>query len=586
MTEPKQSMRFLGLTGCLIFLATSMAMACPDSNLEAEKVLSLRGLDKIEIIPSVPGKQVSFSQCEDFASESIGYINSEPSLALEVSQQLSSGFDLGGRSACDTNLTVQKPDGSFIYDDDSGSSRQPLLFIDGAPGIYNVWLGQYDPTLECSAFISLTPIQSQCPDLPSGIIESLNLLPGQSDQLSGLTTQAGGGLDLRGCDNLSGLEDDEIIGFVNPHPNFSFQIADVDAGDNEAGLSLQVPGMCDTALLVRDQEGTWYFDDDSLGELAPQLTLPLKGLISFDVWISVYNSDLCEVELLVEETSDQDLLGSGLCPAQGRPAVWRIILDGENVERPLDTAYGSDIDIGVCEDSYDLVVPSGSFSYTPQVNFVVEEGGAEFLNIQAQGSCDGVLLVSTPDKGWLFNDDYDGFNPGLSINALQTGTYSVWVGALGSDEDCTGQILYNTAPPACPSADLAAKETYTYTATDLGESKVHSIIAGGDTNAKSCNPLEGLTYQGYFMDRPDFAFDLDINDLSQVEIFTALNCDTVLLVQDASGDWIYNDDSDTGNGDSLISIVGTSGRYRVWVGTYGSNLCESSLTLRRTLSKD
>jgi hypothetical protein len=56
------------------------------------------------------------------------------------------------------------------------------------------------------------------------------------------------------------------------------------------------------------------------------------------------------------------------------------------------------------------------------------------------------------------------------------------------------------------------------------------------------------------------------------------DCDTVLLVNDATAEWFYNDD-DTSL-DPAITIEGAAnGVYDIWVGTYGPETCPAVLTI-------
>jgi hypothetical protein len=60
-------------------------------------------------------------------------------------------------------------------------------------------------------------------------------------------------------------------------------------------LEIEVNSSCDTTLLVRDAYGQWHFDDDSGGNLTPELNLRnmagLNGRI--DVWVGTYGNATC-----------------------------------------------------------------------------------------------------------------------------------------------------------------------------------------------------------------------------------------------------------------------------------------------------
>lgn len=53
-------------------------------------------------------------------------------------------------------------------------------------------------------------------------------------------------------------------------------------------------------------------------------------------------------------------------------------------------------------------------------------------------------------------------------------------------------------------------------------------------------------------------------------------CDTTLLVNDATGQWSFDDDTNEMN-PALRLPAAISGRYDVWVGTYGDTACSATL---------
>jgi hypothetical protein len=67
-------------------------------------------------------------------------------------------------------------------------------------------------------------------------------------------------------------------------------------------LEIEVNSSCDTTLLVRDAYGQWYFDDDSGGNLTPELNLRnmagLNGRI--DVWVGTYGNATCPASVEFE----------------------------------------------------------------------------------------------------------------------------------------------------------------------------------------------------------------------------------------------------------------------------------------------
>lgn len=126
---------------------------------------------------------------------------------------------------------------------------------------------------------------------------------------------------------------------------------------------------------------------------------------------------------------------------------------------------------------------------------------------------------------------------------------------------------------ACPSY---ANPGYglTYTAETAYMPQATSVVAGGDLNLSACGSVPG---NGYVASSPDFS--VQYNDLGMgraLEFRVVAECDAVLLINGANGQWYFNDDSN--GSDPALRIGGaSSGRYDVWVGTFGSSLCGAQL---------
>lgn len=103
-----------------------------------------------------------------------------------------------------------------------------------------------------------------------------------------------------------------------------------------------------------------------------------------------------------------------------------------------------------------------------------------------------------------------------------------------------------------------------------------TVIAGGNVDLGRC-AAPGF---GYVVSEPDFEFSFQ-NDrgYGRLEISVQADCDTVLLVNDANGNWHFNDDAN-GTLQPQVDVYGApSGVYDVWVGTYGVSTCNARLEL-------
>ncbi|MBF9049919.1 hypothetical protein GTA62_12885 [Roseobacter sp. HKCCD9010] len=102
---------------------------------------------------------------------------------------------------------------------------------------------------------------------------------------------AGGPNQLRNC----GFQ---YSGSVISSPDFSFYLSGMD----NYRLEIEVTSACDTVLLVNSANTTWFFDDDSRGNLDPVINIRggehLNGRV--DVWVGTYNGDYCDATLEME----------------------------------------------------------------------------------------------------------------------------------------------------------------------------------------------------------------------------------------------------------------------------------------------
>lgn len=140
-----------------------------------------------------------------------------------------------------------------------------------------------------------------------------------------------------------------------------------------------------------------------------------------------------------------------------------------------------------------------------------------------------------------------------------------------------GTLLIGTAASACPDWRLTGQQI-AFSGAQLGAPQTLPVNAGGNVNLGQCSQLPG---QGYLMDQPNF--DLSLAGMgagSTLQLQVTASCDTVLLVNDWSGRWHFDDDT-AGNLNPRVTISGAQdGAYDIWVGTYGPAGCAATLTIQ------
>lgn len=104
---------------------------------------------------------------------------------------------------------------------------------------------------------------------------------------------AGGSQSLRNCGY-------NHTGYVISSPDFSFNLSGM-APYNRLEIEVTQQS-CDTVLLVNSANATWFFDDDSRGNLHPRVNLHGQSNISgwVDVWVGTYGTSTCSATLQME----------------------------------------------------------------------------------------------------------------------------------------------------------------------------------------------------------------------------------------------------------------------------------------------
>jgi hypothetical protein len=210
------------------------------------------------------------------------------------------------------------------------------------------------------------------------------------------------------------------------------------------------------------------------------------------------------------------------------------------------------------------------------------------LIISATSDADTTLAIRAPDGQWYCDDDGgSGLNPAVRFDDPSNGRYQIWVGTYGAD----------TAPAVLHISEVSASSglpDYTldpaYGVVDLvsgftPDPHTQAIAAGGELDASGFG-LPGCI--GWIARAPDFRVNWTAGSGQLPLIFSVdSNSDTTLVINDAQGNWVCDDDG--GNEDLNPSITFTnppSGQYDVWVGTYSQGgLQESTLHVSELYSQ-
>jgi hypothetical protein len=98
----------------------------------------------------------------------------------------------------------------------------------------------------------------------------------------------------------------------------------------------------------------------------------------------------------------------------------------------------------------------------------------------------------------------------------------------------------------------------------LPDPSTHRVIAGGSQNLTRCRS----NWKGWVSSSPDLQLQYRTSGGTSLSISIESGMDTVLLVNDPSGTWHYDDDSGNGLNGKLRFPRARQGRYDIWVGLF------------------
>lgn len=210
------------------------------------------------------------------------------------------------------------------------------------------------------------------------------------------------------------------------------------------------------------------------------------------------------------------------------------------------------------------------------------------LYIGAVSDADTTIVVRAPDGSWHCDDDSGGdLNPVVSWDHPLGGRYQIWVGRFDVEGEVSPAMLH-ISEVGGPSQSLSAggpdhtlDPAYGSVALTAGfepDPHTQAIAAGGSIDASSLGQPGCV---GFIAQAPDYRVNWTAGSSGLPLIFSvAGDADTTLVINDAQGNWVCDDDGgENGLNPSIRFEHATSGQYDVWVGTYssGSDLPDSTL---------
>lgn len=203
------------------------------------------------------------------------------------------------------------------------------------------------------------------------------------------------------------------------------------------------------------------------------------------------------------------------------------------------------------------------------------------LYVGVVADSDTTLVVKGPNGQWMCDDDSgDDLNPVISWDNPRSGRYQIWVGRFGTADLAPAQLYISeiggpadALPQDLPDFTLNPN----YGTIDLvsgftPDPHQVNLSAGGDYNAYQ---MPGCV--GWITRAPDYRVNFTAGSAGLPLIFSVQSeADTTLVINDAGGNWVCNDDTN-GLNPALTFDTPTSGQYDVWVGTFSEGTTQPSV---------
>jgi len=251
---------------------------------------------------------------------------------------------------------------------------------------------------------------------------------------------------------------------------------------------------------------------------------------------------------------------------------------------------GGDVDASTLGDGC-----AGYISENPILT-VDWSGEADFVDVFFYSEHDPVLVIQTPDGGYLCNDDASDvlLDPQIKLDNPGPGRYNFWVGSYDQGQLIPGVLVLTARPDVTAGSfdlgdlvhrgavsaeasqnaqqakldELAAAQANTEIVTPEGGTDTLSadVVADGEIPAFDIR-LNDQICNGYISQEPAFGFHEDGNaDL--LRVFVEADADATLFLARGTEDVWCNDDAEPGvNLNPMVEIENPeAGDYFVYVG--------------------
>lgn len=281
------------------------AAVCPDPALIGPS-LSVTGPQLLQpqaYMAQIAGEN-DISTCPDI--DGYGMMTQAPSFTLTLSQMAGYAFTAETFADCDAVMAINDANGQWHFNDDGPNGLQPQLILEGAQaeGRVDIWVGSFGGE-SCQGTIVFKTEVASMPSLPGAGLQGC---PNPALQGMPVTTTGAALFTPTTYDVAAGGVQDVSLcglpvyaaGFFSAQPNLTFTLSGM---QDYARLEIQAQSNCDSVMLVRTTDGSWYFDDDGNGNLDPRLELTNTAMLNgrLDIWMGSFGGSApCQASIEME----------------------------------------------------------------------------------------------------------------------------------------------------------------------------------------------------------------------------------------------------------------------------------------------
>jgi hypothetical protein len=440
------------------FITANPFVVTPDPMLAAAQSVRLRaGFD--DDPRRVAVRAGGEAALDGLGDSCFGYASAEPDVAVNYS---AGDYDLYFMmtSEADGVMAVRTPSGEYLCNDDQVGLDPGVQIEDPETGEYLIWAGLLgDNRRVVDGEVTISEIgyagfDNRLDLSAEARFDTIDLVSGFTPDPVTITGSAGGRVDANVATADGVTASGYCTGYVSREPSIELTY---EAGALPLYIAARSQG--DLTLVINAPDGSWHCDDDSGGDLNPEVSFdsPQSGV--YDIYVGTF---------------DEQDFGSGeaevfISELEGIPA-------GPQLDLSLMALFGDvELSAGFTPDPHIVTLEAGGPlnadeagagagwnycpGYTTQAPSVqlTWDGEGDPLSFYLDADRDTTLAINLPDGSWVCDDDGgEGLNAAITLDTAASGVYDIYVGLFSDGETAPARL--NISELGAPADDWSDME--------------------------------------------------------------------------------------------------------------------------------